>query len=254
MRELAMISAFSSTLNGTLLHLLCARISRGHFTLHYSMQDGRSLAIQLANGFPKNRGWLPGRPQRMGQVGFVGKGPRVCRDKGCGAVEFSPRHAVVMAGRRARRTPARGPTPPPIHPCPYRHLMGACRGRGGVEADGRPLAGAFLSDSTMLLKSVREKATSPPPLSLQFRQPLHSKNLPGSATRVALAVDNIELLNSNLCANLGHLRCDLLSFLLGNSLFNRLGSLVNDRLGLFQAQLCNLTYNFDDVDLVGTNL
>jgi hypothetical protein len=93
-----------------------------------------------------------------------------------------------------------------------------------------------------------------PSLPLQFRKPLHSKNLPVSATRVSLAVYNIELLNSNLCANLGHLRRDLLSFLLGNSLFNRLRGLVNDRLGLFQAQLCNLTYNFDDVDLVGANL
>jgi hypothetical protein len=74
-----------------------------------------------------------------------------------------------------------------------------------------------------------------------------------SGDKVALAVDNIELLNGNLCANLGHLGRDLLSFLLGNSLFNRPGSLVNDRFSFFQAQACNLTYNFDDVDLVGTN-
>ncbi len=33
----------------------------------------------------------------------------------------------------------------------------ACRGRGEVEADGRPLAGAFRSDSTGLLKRVGER-------------------------------------------------------------------------------------------------
>src|SRR5438876_8016323 len=107
MRESVMISAFSSTLNGTLIHLLCAWISRETSRSHYSMQRGRSLAI---------------------------------------------------------------------------------------------------------------------------------------------------LFNGNLCANLGHPLSDLLSLFLGDRFFNGLGSLVNDCLRLFEAQACNLAHNFDDVDLVGTNL
>src|SRR6266567_2780916 len=49
-------------------------------------------------------------------------------------------------------------------------------------------------------------------------------------------VSHSELLNCNLCANLGHFLRDLLCFC------------------LFQAKTCNLTYNFDDVDLVWANL
>ncbi len=62
------------------------------------------------------------------------------------------------------------------------------------------------------------------------------------------------LFDSDLCTNLGHLRSDLLGLFLGDGFFNRLGSLVNDCLGFFQAQTCKFAYNFDDVDLVRANL
>src|SRR5437867_1235336 len=39
-----------------------------------------------------------------------------------------------------------------------------------------------------------------------------------------------------------------------DTLFNRLGSLVNYGLGLFQTQAREFADNLDDVDLVGTNL
>src|SRR5260221_12775616 len=62
------------------------------------------------------------------------------------------------------------------------------------------------------------------------------------------------LLNGDLGANVGNLLGDLLSLFLRDTLFNRLGSLVNHRLRLFQAQACNLTHNFDNVALVGADL
>src|SRR5260370_14344165 len=77
--------------------------------------------------------------------------------------------------------------------------------------------------------------------------------LPRSTT-LATTILEIELLNSNLCANLGHFLRDLLSLFFGDRFFNWRGRLVNDCLGLFQAKTCNLTHNFDDVDLVWTNL
>ena len=62
------------------------------------------------------------------------------------------------------------------------------------------------------------------------------------------------LLNSNLRANLGHFLRDLLGFFLGDPFFNCRGSLVNDCLCLFQTKAGNLTYNFDDIDFVWSNL
>src|SRR5713226_2307084 len=64
----------------------------------------------------------------------------------------------------------------------------------------------------------------------------------------------MQLLNSDLCAHLGHLVSDLLGLFLRDCFFNGLGSLINHSLCLFQTQAGDFAHNFDDVDLVGANL
>src|SRR5579884_678447 len=59
-----------------------------------------------------------------------------------------------------------------------------------------------------------------------------------------------KLLDSNLCAHLGH----LLGLFLRDALFNGLGRLINDRFGLLESQTGEFAHDLDDVDLVRTNL
>src|SRR6266566_9729734 len=94
-----------------------------------------------------------------------------------------------------------------------------------------------------------------PPLCLDSREPSHSHySMQHDRSPAIHLLWVFLLLNSNLCANLGHFLRDLLCFFLGDRFFNCRGRLVNDCFCLFQAKTCNLTYNFDDVDLVWANL
>src|SRR6185312_2514709 len=62
------------------------------------------------------------------------------------------------------------------------------------------------------------------------------------------------LLDGDLCANLFHLLGDLLSLFLGDTLFNRLGSLVNHCLRLLQAKTGQFAHYLNNVDLVRPDL
>src|SRR5581483_11197404 len=62
------------------------------------------------------------------------------------------------------------------------------------------------------------------------------------------------LLNGDFRADLGHFVGDALRLFFGDGFFDGFGSFVNDGFGFFQAQAGEFAHDFDDVDLVGTNL
>src|SRR5208283_3807077 len=58
------------------------------------------------------------------------------------------------------------------------------------------------------------------------------------------------LLHLDRCSCLSELLLDGLGFVLGNALFNRLRSTVDQVLGFFQAKARDLAYRLDHIDLI----
>src|SRR5438105_3731267 len=58
------------------------------------------------------------------------------------------------------------------------------------------------------------------------------------------------LLHFDRSSSIGELLLDGLRFFLGDSLFHRLGSAVDQVLGFFQAQGGDFAYGLDDIDLI----
>ena len=63
-----------------------------------------------------------------------------------------------------------------------------------------------------------------------------------------------QLLKSNLCAFSFKLSLDIVSLFLGSALFKYLGSGINKILCFLEAKSRSFTYDFDDLNLVGTYL
>src|SRR5947209_7120197 len=62
------------------------------------------------------------------------------------------------------------------------------------------------------------------------------------------------LLDGDFCADLRHFGSDLLSLFFGDAFFDGLGCLVNNGFRFFQTQTSEFAHNFNDVDLVRTNI